>query len=92
MFDKQLNIIKIHHESLPQRKLDSCVCVGIDSDGLIYIQEGSNIVATALGGNCRPLLSSEEGIHSNSVVTFDQQLRRFIIGHPGSERLKIWQL
>ena len=92
VFDTQLNIQRMHHDSLPQRKLDSCICVGIDKDGIIYVQDGSSIVATSLGGKCRPLLSSEEGIRGSSVVCFDQLLRRFIIGHPRSERLKIWQL
>ena len=92
VFDRQLNILKTHHDSLPQRKLDSCVCVGIDQEGLIYVQDGSSIVATSLGSKCRTLLSAEDDIHSNSAVCFDQQLRRFIIGRPASDRLKIWQL
>ena len=92
VFDKQLNIIKVHHESLPQRKLDTCTGFGIDSDGIIYLQEGTNIIATALGGNCRTLLSIEDGIHFKGSAAYDQQLRRIVIGYPGSDRLKIWQL
>ena len=92
VFDKQLNIIKVHHESLPQRKLDTCTGFGIDADGIIYLQEGTNIIATALGGNCRTLLSNEDGIHFKGSAAYDQQLRRIVIGYPGSDRLKIWQL